>query len=53
VDQRDAEWLAALAVSLEEGDAGERLKGGVGQYGATDTHGPFVHVDVRQRSARW
>ena len=53
VDRRDAEFLAALAESLEASPEGERLVGGIGHYAATDAHGPFVHVDVRQRSARW
>jgi len=53
VDRRDAEFLAALAESLESSPDGERLVGGVGRYDANAAHGPFVHVDVRQRSARW
>jgi len=27
--------------------------GGLGRYGETNTHGPFVHVDVRGKCARW
>jgi hypothetical protein len=30
------------------------LRAGLGKYRATDAHGPFVHIDVRQgRKARW
>ncbi|WP_166268944.1 D-Ala-D-Ala carboxypeptidase family metallohydrolase [Marinobacter caseinilyticus] len=29
------------------------LRGGVGAYGSTASHGPFVHVDVRGQVARW
>src|SRR3712207_8624592 len=29
------------------------LAGGVGVYRATRAHGPFAHVDVRGRRARW
>ena len=53
VDRRDADWLAALAESLETSPGGELLVGGVGRYDANAGHGPFVHVDVRERSARW
>jgi uncharacterized protein YcbK (DUF882 family) len=41
-------------------DAAERVErrfpdlvGGVGVYKATSAHGPFAHVDVRGRRARW
>jgi hypothetical protein len=27
--------------------------GGLGKYGCTDCHGPFVHIDVRGHRARW
>ena len=30
-----------------------RLQGGMGYYPATDSHPPFVHVDVRGTAARW
>jgi hypothetical protein len=29
------------------------LIGGLGKYPSTASHGPFVHVDVRGRKARW
>ncbi|MBN2721151.1 MAG: hypothetical protein JXR72_08620 [Proteobacteria bacterium] len=31
----------------------EDLSGGLGNYGATQSHGAFVHVDVRGTPARW
>ena len=32
---------------------GPQSTGGMGKYEATAAHGPFVHVDVRDRRARW
>ncbi|MDH4212032.1 MAG: hypothetical protein OEV79_11355 [candidate division WOR-3 bacterium] len=31
----------------------EILIGGLGKYGCTECHGPFVHIDVRGFRARW
>jgi uncharacterized protein YcbK (DUF882 family) len=31
----------------------ERFLGGLGRYEKTNSHGPFVHVDVRGFRARW
>lgn len=51
VDHRDAQ------VILDAAERVERLHpdvvGGVGVYRATASHGPFAHVDVRGRRARW
>ena len=44
-DVRDAELLYRLF------DA--EVTGGMGKYAATHAHGPFVHIDVRDRRARW
>jgi hypothetical protein len=33
--------------------AAQGLIGGLGKYPPTAAHGPFVHVDVRDYSARW
>ena len=51
VDLDDARILAdaAEAVEREHPD----LVGGIGIYPATRAHGPFVHIDVRGRRARW
>jgi hypothetical protein len=47
----DARWLAALVEGIEADHPD--LVGGLSAYPATDEHGPFVHVDVRGRAARW
>jgi hypothetical protein len=44
-----AETLEALAKTAEL----KGFIGGIGIYGATSAHGPFVHVDTRPWSARW
>jgi hypothetical protein len=45
-DERDAEVLYRLFDGPQSG-------GGLGKYHATSSHGPFVHVDLRDRRARW
>jgi uncharacterized protein YcbK (DUF882 family) len=35
-----------------QGHFGPRI-GGLGIYGSTSAHGPFIHVDVRGTRARW
>lgn len=45
-DVRDAEALLAVFDTPED-------RGGLGKYPPTAAHGPFVHVDVRDRRARW
>ncbi|HEV8510868.1 MAG TPA: D-Ala-D-Ala carboxypeptidase family metallohydrolase [Gemmatimonadales bacterium] len=45
-DERDAEVLYRLF-------DGPQSRGGLGKYHATRSHGPFVHVDIRDRRARW
>jgi hypothetical protein len=51
VDHRDAQiiMLAAERVERRYPD----LVGGIGVYRANSAHGPFAHVDVRGRRARW
>lgn len=51
VDIRDAEVVARAAERAEAGHPA--LVGGVGIYPASGGHGPFTHVDVRGRRARW
>lgn len=51
VDTRDARVLAIAAERVEQRHP--ELVGGVGIYKATSAHGPFVHIDVRGRRARW
>ena len=31
----------------------EKYLGGLGHYGSTQSHGPFVHIDSRGYRARW
>jgi hypothetical protein len=45
-DERDAEVLYRLF-------DGPQSDGGLGKYHETRAHGPFVHVDLRDRRARW
>ncbi len=51
VDIRDAEVVARAAERAEA--LHPALVGGVGIYPARGGHGPFTHVDVRGRRARW
>lgn len=53
VDRDDARWLASFINDMSQrGAFGPRI-GGIGVYGSTSAHGPFVHVDVRGTRARW
>ena len=52
-DIRDAEVLYRLIDDAAAQPEGQGLIGGIGKYPATSSHGPFVHVDVRERIARW
>lgn len=53
VDRDDADWLATFINNMSQrGAFGPRI-GGIGVYGSTSAHGPFVHVDVRGTRARW
>jgi uncharacterized protein YcbK (DUF882 family) len=51
VDVRDAEVMARAAERVEARHPA--LLGGIGIYTACCGHGPFTHVDVRGRRARW
>jgi hypothetical protein len=42
-------WDAEALYRLFDG----ATEGGMGKYESTSAHGPFVHVDVRDRKARW
>ena len=52
VTRADAEWLYDYAAELFAA-SDEVEPGGIGDYGATAVHGPFVHIDGRGRAARW
>lgn len=53
VDRADARWLATFIDQMSRRGAFENRIGGIGVYGSTSAHGPFVHVDVRGSRARW
>ena len=53
IDRRDAVMLAGLVDGLAHDGDSDAPRGGLGVYGATQAHGPFVHVDVRPATARW
>jgi hypothetical protein len=53
IDRRDAVMLAGLVDGLAHDGDSDVPRGGLGVYGATQAHGPFVHVDVRPATARW
>ena len=53
VDARDAELLYSLADALDRNPPEDWSIGGAGYYAANPAHGPFVHLDVRGRTARW
>ena len=52
-DIRDAEVLYRLIDAAAARPEAQGLIGGLGKYRSTATHGPFVHVDVRDGRARW
>ncbi len=52
-DGKDSALLFDLMESLQDSKAYEPFRGGLGRYGATSSHGPFLHVDVRGFKARW
>jgi hypothetical protein len=52
LDRGDSKMLFDIVDRMDR-QAGARLTGGLGLYGGTRAHGPFVHVDVRGRLARW
>ena len=51
ITKHDAEVLFDVAEGVEA--AHPELVGGLSAYAATAAHGPFVHVDVRGKRARW
>jgi len=52
VTRDDAIWLFRLIDGMDRMPAA-LFRGGLGDYGSTAAHGPFVHTDVRGRLARW
>jgi hypothetical protein len=53
ISKADARDLAAVIEELAGTAELGRLIGGIGTYGSTASHGPFVHVDTRPWRARW
>jgi len=53
VDLLDAQYLYRLFEGASGSAEHRELTGGLGVYGSTSTHGPFVHVDARGYRARW
>ena len=52
IDKGDAEFLFGIVDRMDRSPQ-PRYPGGLGLYGGTPAHGPFVHIDVRGRLARW
>jgi hypothetical protein len=53
VNVRDAAVLYDMIDRMFAERVHEPLVGGLAKYKSTRSHGPFVHVDVRGRRARW
>jgi uncharacterized protein YcbK (DUF882 family) len=53
VTREDAVALANVLEALAKTPELSAFIGGIGIYGATPAHGPFVHVDTRPGRARW
>jgi hypothetical protein len=53
VSKDDAAALASVLESLAKTAELRSFIGGIGIYGSTAAHGPFVHVDTRPWKARW
>jgi len=53
MDDLDADVLYSIIDELYGKPFYERFMGGLAGYKKTDSHGPFVHVDVRGFRVRW
>ncbi len=53
IDRNDAKWFAGFVDEMSRKGAFGPRTGGLGVYGSTSAHGPFIHVDVRGTRARW
>lgn len=53
VTKEDAVALANVLETLAKTPELSSFIGGLGIYGSTASHGPFVHVDTRPSKARW
>jgi hypothetical protein len=52
-DARDSALLFGIADGLDRDPPEDWRVGGASSYEGTEAHGPFLHVDVRGRAARW
>tara|TARA_B100001564_G_scaffold355373_1_gene367573 strand:+ start:1465 stop:2409 length:945 start_codon:yes stop_codon:yes gene_type:complete len=52
INRKDAAVLYDLIEKLSKQEGWKHI-GGLGEYGVSHTHGPFVHVDARGFRARW
>jgi uncharacterized protein YcbK (DUF882 family) len=53
ISREDAVALAGVLENLAKTAELSSFIGGLGIYGSTSSHGPFVHVDTRPWKARW
>jgi hypothetical protein len=53
IDTDDADVLHDIIEQFDTDPANRIFLGGLGKYGTTSSHGPFVHTDVRGFRARW
>lgn len=53
ISKADADWLFDRLEGFSAKPWYRRHQGGLGAYGSTPAHGPFVHVDARGYRARW
>lgn len=53
VSVADARYLGKLVEGLAKTRGWNTYVGGLGIYGSSATHGPFIHVDTRGFRARW
>ena len=53
INNKDARVLYNIVDDMYGEPWFEKFIGGLGMYGTTATHGPFVHIDTRGFRARW
>lgn len=53
VNIADAKVLFGIVERMDRDPALRFVLGGLGRYGTTQTHGPFIHLDTRGYRARW
>ena len=53
INWKDAAILYDIVDKMYGTESYKRFIGGLGRYKKTDSHGPFIHVDVRGFRARW